>query len=53
MIRVYDEDMMFFYEEMEADPSHPTTTAYEDITELAEGRLDADSIESLVEEFFR
>lgn len=52
MIRVCDEDMMFFYEEMEADPCHPVTTGYEDVVSVVEGDLDADSIESMILEFF-
>jgi hypothetical protein len=48
-----DCDLMFFAEETHASHEHPTTTAYEHITNVLEGDLDCDTIEDLVAEFFR
>ena len=55
MIReyAYDPEFLFYLNETECDPSHPTTTPYENITNITESDLDADSIEAMVEEFFR
>jgi len=48
-----DEDLMFFCEETECNPSHPVTTGYEDVVSIVEGKLDAASIEALVLEYFK
>lgn len=52
MVREYEDDL-FYYGETEADPLHPVSASYEDITEVRETRLDVQPIEDMILEFFR
>lgn len=48
-----DPDFLFYCEETDTSPTHANTTSYENIINIIQEPLDAQSIEDMVMELFR